>query len=283
MARQAQPKALAKYVLFTNLRLGLESESTTTNGRSLNIQRAQLREEVPKGSVGDVDVTIIGADQISGFIARHPALRMGWFSPGQGTAWNEMQQRARRLSRVDVPFIGRDAELADLQGWLGDPDVRVIAVSGPNSVGKTRLVIEATEPYAPVAFFAEDVHALLQDGVRAYATAEQSVVLVVEDPPVDMAKRLAEQAVGCEKPVKLIITLPSPEHAPVIRLGDESYRRFALSCARENNLFGFRSLRGRNNGNSWLDNASFFSRDFGNCFAQPLFVIEMDWRDHRNI
>src|SRR6267142_3653777 len=123
MARQAQPKALAKYVLFTNLRLGLESESTTTDKRSLSTRRAQLREEVLKGSTGNVDITIIDADQISGFVARHPALRMGWFSPGQGTAWNEMRQRARRLSSVDVPFIGRDAELADLQGWLGDPDV----------------------------------------------------------------------------------------------------------------------------------------------------------------
>ncbi len=222
IARQAEPKTLAKYILFTNLRLGLESESSTANGRSLNTQRADLRDEILKGTAGDVDVTIIDAGQISGFIARHPALRMGWFSPGQGTAWNEMQQRARRLSRVDVPLIGRDAELADVQGWLGDPDVRVIAVSGPNSVGKTRLVIEATEPYAPVTFFAEDVHALAHDGVRVYATADQFVVLVVEDLPVDMVKRLAEQALGCEKPIKLIITLPSPEHAPIIRLGNDS-------------------------------------------------------------
>jgi hypothetical protein len=221
IARQAEPKTLAKYVLFTNLRLGLESESSTANGRSLNTQRTDLRDEILKDAVGDADVTIIDAAQISGFVARHPALRMGWFSPGQGTAWNEMRQRARRLSRVDVPLIGRDAELADLQGWLGDPDVRVIAVSGPNSVGKTRLVIEATEPYSPITFFAEDVHALVHDGIRAYATTEHSVVLVVEDPPVDVAKRLAEQAVGCEKPIKLIITLPSPEYAPVIRLGDD--------------------------------------------------------------
>ena len=42
--RQAEPKTLAKYVLFTNLRLGLESESSTVNGRSLNTQRADLRD-----------------------------------------------------------------------------------------------------------------------------------------------------------------------------------------------------------------------------------------------
>jgi hypothetical protein len=222
LSRQVESRILGKYVLFTNLRLGPESEATTANGALLNSKRVNLRDEILKGAAPDLDVAIIDAGQISGFIVRHPSLRIGWFSPGQGTAWNEMRRRERRNSAVDVPLIGRDTELANLEGWLGDPDVRVIAVSGPNSVGKTRLVIEATQPSAPITFFAEDVHALVQEGVRAYATAERTVVLVVEDPPIDLAKRLAEQAAGCEKPIKLIVTLPSPEYAPVVRLGDDA-------------------------------------------------------------
>ena len=43
-----------------------------------------------------------------------------------------------------------------------------------------------------------------------------------------------------------------------------------------------RSLRRTNNGNTWLDNSSFFGGDFGKRFAQPFFVIEINWRDHRN-
>jgi len=210
------------YVLFTNLRLGPESEANTAGGGLLNTLRAKLRSEILKGVAKDVEIAIIDAAQLAGFLPRHPALQIGWFSPGQGTAWNEMQLRERRISGVDVPLVGRDTELAQLQGWLGDPAVRVIAVSGPNSVGKTRLVIEATQPYAPTTFFADDVHTLIRERVCTYATAERSVVLVVEDPPVDAARRLAEQAVACEKPIKLIITLPSPEHAPVIRLGDDA-------------------------------------------------------------
>jgi hypothetical protein len=221
-ARQTNLKTLARYILFTNLRLGLQSQARTAGGRRLNTLRDKVRTEILKGAPANVEVTIIDAEQIAGFVARHPALRMGWFAPGQGTGWDEMRERTRRLNSVNVPLIGREKELADLQGWLGDPDVRVIAVSGPNSVGKTRLVIDATEATAPVTFFADDVHALLRYGVAAFATADRAVVLVAEDPPVDIAKRLAEQAVGCDKPIKLIITLPSPEHAPVIRLSHNS-------------------------------------------------------------
>ena len=222
ISRQVERKKLAKYVLFTNLRLGLESESTTADGRSLNTKREQLRAEILTGATDSVDVTIVDAGQIAGFITRHPGLRMGWFSSAMGMGWNEMQSRARRLSGVGVPLIGREAEMADLQGWLGDPDVRVIAISGPNSVGKTRLAIEATEPYAPITFFLGDVHALMRDGVDTYATAERPVLLVIEDPPHESVRRLAAQAVGSEKLVKLIITLPSPDRAPVVRLDDDS-------------------------------------------------------------
>jgi hypothetical protein len=222
ISRQAVPKVLGKYVLFTNLRLGVETESTTADGRSLNTWRHRLHDELLKGASEGIEIEIIDAGQIAGFIARHPALRMGWFCSGEGRSWDEMQQRECTLRRAGVPLIGRDAEVADLQGWLASPDVRVIAVSGPNSVGKTRLVIEATQPYAPTTFFAEDVHALLRDGVAAYATADRSVVIVVEDPPSEVARLLADQAAGCRKPIKLIITLPSPERAPVVRLGDDS-------------------------------------------------------------
>jgi len=220
--RQTEAKTLERYVLFTNLRLGPESEATTASGGQLNTRPARLRAEVLKDSSRHIDVAIVDAGQIAGFIARHPALARGWFSSGSDMAWNEMQQWEQRKSGVDVPLVGREVELVNLQGWLGDPDVRVIAVTGPNSVGKTRLVIDATKPLSAVTFFVGDVHALLHEGVRAYATTERPLVLVVEDPPVDEAKRLADQTVGCERPIKLIVTLPSPEHAPVVRLGDDA-------------------------------------------------------------
>ena len=69
----------------------------------------------------------------------------------------------------------------------------------------------------------------------------------------------------------------------IIRISYEFQRRLAFDGTRPNHFFGLWPLRGRNNRNTWFDNASFFSGDFGKCFAQPFFVIEVDWRDHRNI
>jgi DNA-binding SARP family transcriptional activator len=40
-----------------------------------------------------------------------------------------------------APLVGRRAELAELHAWLADPARRLITVTGPGGVGKTRLII----------------------------------------------------------------------------------------------------------------------------------------------
>ncbi len=41
-----------------------------------------------------------------------------------------------------TPFVGRKAELTELERLLADPDVRLVTVVGPGGVGKTRLALE---------------------------------------------------------------------------------------------------------------------------------------------
>ena len=58
----------------------------------------------------------------------------------------------RRVPGLPVPLtplVGRRAELVELQAWLADPGRRLITVTGPGGVGKTRLVIAALEQQAP--------------------------------------------------------------------------------------------------------------------------------------
>jgi predicted ATPase/DNA-binding SARP family transcriptional activator len=50
--------------------------------------------------------------------------------------------RASNLPRPMTRLVGREDELRALTGLLADPDVRLVTLTGPGGVGKTRLLIE---------------------------------------------------------------------------------------------------------------------------------------------
>nr|MBP6297832.1 protein kinase [Anaerolineae bacterium] len=60
------------------------------------------------------------------------------------------------IPTLPVPFIGRDAPLADVSNLLNLPDVRLLTILGPGGVGKTRLVIEAARRIAELSSDATD-------------------------------------------------------------------------------------------------------------------------------
>lgn len=47
------------------------------------------------------------------------------------------------LLGMATPFVGRERELKDIQRWITDPGCRLITLTGPGGVGKTRLAMQA--------------------------------------------------------------------------------------------------------------------------------------------
>jgi predicted ATPase/DNA-binding XRE family transcriptional regulator len=63
---------------------------------------------------------------------------------------------AGRLPQVPTPFLGRTAELDTISAALQGSDVRLLTLTGPGGIGKTRLALETarrTQPFFPGGVF----------------------------------------------------------------------------------------------------------------------------------
>src|SRR5215213_59288 len=67
---------------------------------------------------------------------------------GDGMSSTSSTVAARFLPAPLTAFVGRERELAGLRALLARRDVRLLTVTGPGGVGKTRLAIEAAREIA---------------------------------------------------------------------------------------------------------------------------------------
>jgi predicted ATPase/DNA-binding NarL/FixJ family response regulator len=118
-------------------------------------------------------------------------------------------QDARRALRSSLPapadlFVGRDDELAALSGMLASSQARLVTLTGPPGIGKTRLAVACAVAYAE----------------RGGCTAVFVDLAPVRDPALVMAE--LAQAVGVEPrggtdlPGQLAVVLGSEERLVVL-------------------------------------------------------------------
>jgi predicted ATPase/transcriptional regulator with XRE-family HTH domain len=127
----AQLKALREAAGFT------QEELATIAGLSVHAVSALERGERRKPHVETVRA-LAGALDLAG--ATRDALVASSRAPAHSSAVEE-------LSGVSLPLaltvlLGRDADVQTLRLWLADPGARLITLTGPGGVGKTRLALE---------------------------------------------------------------------------------------------------------------------------------------------
>jgi predicted ATPase len=56
---------------------------------------------------------------------------------------------SHNLPAQSTPFIGRSKELDEIAGLLKHPTCRLLTLTGPGGIGKTRLALEAAHQQIP--------------------------------------------------------------------------------------------------------------------------------------
>jgi hypothetical protein len=204
-----------RYVLFTNVDLG-----HSTGG-----QKGQLREKILEGydRPGDVRAQIVGAAELASFLNEVPYLRSAFFgAPDFSTVEEEwLKHSAEKPFGADAGLVGRNDEVEHLKTLLDDPETRAVVISGSRDMGKTRLALEVLRDRRPRdTVVALDPESLGVRDLMALESPGVEVVVVVEDPNPDKARRFVNQALASAG-LKLLITLSTSENAPMPGFGQD--------------------------------------------------------------
>ncbi|HVH28393.1 MAG TPA: helix-turn-helix domain-containing protein [Vicinamibacterales bacterium] len=133
----AQLKALREAAGYT------QEELATIAGLSVHAVSALERGERRRPHVETVRALSAALD-LTGAI--RDAFAGSARAPADTTAVDELREVA--LPLAPTPLIGRDADVHTLRRWLADPAGRLVTITGPGGVGKTRLALEIAHAIA---------------------------------------------------------------------------------------------------------------------------------------
>jgi hypothetical protein len=209
----------AQYTAFTNLQLGLETPMLTSAKSRVSTDIEKIRASILRESPSDVRVMIAHASTLAALVNAHASLRLAYFSDSVGVSWEEKWKLEQRISpfAASIPLTGREDELQRLTAFLRADNIRVVALTGPSGMGKTRLALEATRGSAIQTVVIERADRFDEAVIPSLATSNRETILLVEDPSREQAERIAKQAVAVDR-LKVVLTIPTKREAPELHL-----------------------------------------------------------------
>jgi predicted ATPase len=130
------------------------------------------------------------------------------------------------ISRSDTSFVGRESERATLRNTLVRSDVRLLALSGPPGVGKTRLAQIAADDVRDT--FAGGVHIVALSPGDSAVTALGSVALAIGAPGSEQ-RSLVDAIAGAVGDRAVLLVLDDPPTDTNLR---EAIAELVRRCSR---------------------------------------------------
>ena len=175
----AQLKTLREAAGFT------QEELATIAGLSVHAVSALERGQRRRPHVETVRALSAALD-LTG--ATRDALVMSARMPAHGTGAYDMGGAALPIPLTHL--VGRDADLQTLRHWLTDPIARLVTLTGPGGVGKTRLALELARAIADEGATRVRFVPLAALRVPAFVASAIAEALGLSDvTPLDLPKR----------------------------------------------------------------------------------------------
>lgn len=129
--------------------------------------------------------------------------------PTAEAAAKRLTQEVQHIPHENTPFIGREADLAEIARLFADPNCRLLTLLGPGGIGKTRLAMAAAEATTRNEQFADGVYFVSLVGV--YSPDFLAIkILEALTPPQDGSAKA--QLLAYLRNKSLLLVLDNFEH-----------------------------------------------------------------------
>jgi predicted ATPase/class 3 adenylate cyclase/tetratricopeptide (TPR) repeat protein len=165
-----------------------------------------LRESLPEG----VELRELGAYRLKNLSRPEPIFQVVAAGlPATFPPLNALATQPHNLPRQPTPFVGRAAELIDIDARIADEDMRLSTIVGPGGMGKTRLALAAAERQLGTTHVPDGVFFVALAPLDA---AEQLVPKLAEA----LSFPLAAHAVQARAPLQQLLDFLQPKRLLLI-------------------------------------------------------------------
>jgi predicted ATPase/DNA-binding SARP family transcriptional activator len=180
------------------------------------IRTGELDQLPPRPDSGRGPADQVNGDQLN---IAEPSVVASSSSPPLPAPSDARQSPPHNLLLQLTPFIGRDAELAEIARLLAEPDCRLLTLVGPGGMGKTRLALRAAERLVATpahnGTFAHGVFFIPLEALREANNIASAIISVISDEsgfPLQPAVPLQEQLLDFLRDKKILLVLDNFEH-----------------------------------------------------------------------